>query len=538
VRIGRLMNIARALDVAERLIRRYLPASLALLCAIQFATWAPHYVTWPWWADHDVFATAARSWDAGVIPYRDFRLNNFPGTLYLFWILGRVFGWGATAPLYALDALLVALFGGLLWLWSVKRFGNAIAGAVGYALFLSYYLGLNYSFTAQRDWHAAFCAAAVLIVLECWYTRAAWIAAGTLIAIALSIRPQVVLFAPALAVVLAFRIRDRRPREGRLEPILTIALAASAALVALAYPLVRAGAFGSFITSVTSLVGPGGYGVMSTRAMAWRVTNAVAPLRMLVVPAAIGLVWMRADRVSRRTAVTWLLAYAGALVYLSLGPLDHPYLNHPVMVTWSMLAGTLAEMAWNDRTEGASSLNVALVLLVVASAVTLKPPFADRDRAVAALRLGRHANDSRPPIGYTPGGVLSANPAFNARYDWQEYRAVVEYLTSLPPGVRVANALYGAPALTGPSGRLSALPAESIAWLLVVRRADQPIFADAVKHAADAVVVWSPSEIHRPDILQLPELFSTIRMYYEPDRHFGEIEVWRRREHAIQPEER
>src|SRR5699024_5611566 len=76
------------------------PLVLALvgLCLFQLGTWIPHYLTWPYWADHDVFATIAQGWDDGLLPYRTLRCNNFPGTIYLFWILGKTFGWGRTMP--------------------------------------------------------------------------------------------------------------------------------------------------------------------------------------------------------------------------------------------------------------------------------------------------------------------------------------------------------------------------------------------------------------------------------------------------------
>jgi hypothetical protein len=125
--------------------------------------------------------------------------------------------------------------------------------------------------------------------------------------------------------------------------------------------------------------------------------------------------------------------------------------------------------------------------------------------------------------------VVSSSNSYSARYEWRDYRAVLDYLVSLPPTMKVANALYGAPALTGPTGRLPAFPAESIAWLVIVRRADEPAFADALRRAVDSVVVWSPSEVRSGGNPPLPEIFSTIQNYYEPGRRFGEIEVWRRR---------
>src|SRR5260370_813681 len=104
-----------AVPMAERIAARVLngPLTLALLglCGIQLATWVPHYLTWPWFADHDVFATLAIGWEHGQLPYRDLICNNFPGTIYLFWIVGKLFGWGRTQPFWAVDAGFVLILG-------------------------------------------------------------------------------------------------------------------------------------------------------------------------------------------------------------------------------------------------------------------------------------------------------------------------------------------------------------------------------------------------------------------------------------------
>ena len=67
---------------------RYLGRFLIVLNASVLILWLPEYLSWPWWTDHDVFATMARGWDAGLLPYRDLKGTNFPGTMYLFWLLG------------------------------------------------------------------------------------------------------------------------------------------------------------------------------------------------------------------------------------------------------------------------------------------------------------------------------------------------------------------------------------------------------------------------------------------------------------------
>src|SRR4051812_36849671 len=90
--------------LAERLLGGPLTVVLVLVGTVQVATWLPHYLTWPYWADHDVFATAARAWLDGALPYRDTFLNQFPATLYLFVVLGKTVGWGRPWGLYAFDA--------------------------------------------------------------------------------------------------------------------------------------------------------------------------------------------------------------------------------------------------------------------------------------------------------------------------------------------------------------------------------------------------------------------------------------------------
>src|SRR5436305_10828258 len=91
-----------------------LSAILVMICGVQLATWLPHYLTWPYWADHDTFAAVARAWDQGLLPYRDTRLNNFPGSVYLFYLLGKAFGWGRPIPFYGFAAGLLLGFGAVL----------------------------------------------------------------------------------------------------------------------------------------------------------------------------------------------------------------------------------------------------------------------------------------------------------------------------------------------------------------------------------------------------------------------------------------
>ena len=102
---------------------------MALLCLGLLITWIPHFLTWPSFRDADTFAIMAQSWDRGILPYRDIRSFNFPGVIYLAWILGKLFGWGRTVPLYAFDAACIVLLGMAMISWSRRRLGGADPGS-------------------------------------------------------------------------------------------------------------------------------------------------------------------------------------------------------------------------------------------------------------------------------------------------------------------------------------------------------------------------------------------------------------------------
>ncbi len=188
-------------DGAERLsawlLAGPLTAMVVAAAVAQWACWVPHYLTWPWSPDLDVFATMARGWDAGFRPYRDLRGNNFPGTIYAHWIVGKLAGWGRTAPFLALDGALVLGLGLSLVGWSRRRFGKALPGAVGFLTFLGYYLALDYTQTAQRDWQGPLAATLAVLVLEARVGTAGHLGSALLFAAALATRPQTILFLPA-----------------------------------------------------------------------------------------------------------------------------------------------------------------------------------------------------------------------------------------------------------------------------------------------------------------------------------------------------
>ncbi len=518
-------------DVAAWTLRRPLSLALGLLCSFQIVAWAPNYLTWPWWADHDVFATAARCWEAGIRPYRDFQGNNFPATIYVFWALGKLCGWGRTPPFYAFDAVLVLVFGLALVAWSTRRLGRALPGLVGYALFLSYYLNLNYTQAAQRDWHGPFFLVGAILLAQARPGRVVGGLAGLLTAAGLAFRPQVVLLLPAL--FLAFDESARRPGEslGRnARPLAFWAVGAVAGMFLMFLPLLCAGLFDDFLRSLRLVSYGGGYNRVSLASLLDQTLYALRPMRVAAVPTAVLLLAPAAAPDDRRLGRTWLVALAGALLYRPLSPVPHAYLTHPLMVVWAVLGVVLVHLALSDR-RLLPSLQLLLVLLLLGTGVTLKPRFCNPNGSREAVGTLRRGEDPGPsPTGYAADVDVPAA----ARYEWEDYRNLLAYLRhDLGPRTRVANALKYVPAVTGPAGRLPALPAESVAWLIVVHSEDEDRFANALRRTPDSVVVWVPAEQDHPRLWRMPRLTAVIEELYEPDRRFGALEVWRRKPTAL-----
>ena len=161
-----------------------------------------------------------------MLPYRDLYCNQFPGALYLFWILGRVAGWGRSCVHLRVRRRRDDRPGprpGRLEP-AARRHGSCPDSSATSA-FLSYYLTLDYSLAAQRDWHAPFFA--VLGTPRSsrpgrdgsWRRRSPRRDGDG----ALLIRPHAVLFLPAVALQLARRDaggvgRPAARPSGRLVP--------------------------------------------------------------------------------------------------------------------------------------------------------------------------------------------------------------------------------------------------------------------------------------------------------------------------------
>jgi hypothetical protein len=502
--------------VAQFLLGAPLLGTVAALCGLQLCAWAPHYLTWPMWADHDVFATMAHAWDAGKLPYRDTVSNNFPGTIYLFWVLGRVAGWGNTVAFYAADLLLLMAFGALLLWWSARRFSTLIAGLVAFAAVLTYYLSLDFAHTAQRDWQAPLLCAAAMLLLQTSPTRQGRILSALLSAFALTIRPHVFLFLPALLLAAAGPsgnpiTRTRSRRDAILEWVI-----AFGAFVAIGFlPLVLEGVWGDFSRSIRIA----GYGPEATvRSALNRASVLLLPLsapKLLAAPLAMVALAFGSKSSAARVVPVWLLGFAGALAYDPVSPAWRSYLTEPLWLMWCVHVGIVAGLIAEDRATPPTMRLTALLLLLTFSVVPY-PTFCSIRSSVAAL-TGPRTGSRRPP-GYIHNYELPL-------YKWDDYRAALDYIeTQTPADMHVASLLFGV-AVTGPTGRLSALPAESATWLDMVDPGDEQRFAQALEYSANSIVVWAPGDPAPPHVRQL---FPLVVRLYSPAATFGPIEVWRR----------
>lgn len=508
-------------ELARKALGRPLTVALAGLIVFQLIQWVPQYLTWPLFADHDVFLTAAQAWDAGEKPYRDFLTNNFPGTIYVCWALGKLGGWGNAPLLYAADVAFLLAFGAMAVAWSGRRLGGTAAGLVVFAIWLSYYLDLDYSLTAQRDWHAGGLSVMALMAVQAWPNRRGRLASVILLAMAASVRPQVVLFVPAWWIALRGDGEDRRVVE-RLGWVALLGLATAATLA----PLAWQGLLGDFLGRLRLVAYGGEYSKTSLGTVRVELVRELMEFAYLAMAGGVALlVWTR-GRVDRRLCGAWLAAFGAALIYKPMSPVPHAYLIQPLTLICSVLGGLLFYLArsWPGSTPVTQAL---VLLLLIGFQVNGRPRFCNFETALAAPRaLASGVEPAREPMGFE----FSPWAKRGAGYKWADYRALLDYLrTQTSPDTRIANVLRGYPPLTSAVGRLSALPAESIAWCLMIRGDDEAEFARALEAQTDSVVVWAPEEVGRRSKFDLDVLAPTIRRLYEPAEAFGPIEVWTRR---------
>ncbi len=494
---------------------------LGIMAAAMLASWIPHYLTWPWSRDADSYATLALSWDAGVRPYRDILFYNFPGHVYLHWLIGRTFGWGRTVPFYAVDATALLALGAVLLAWSRRALGRWLPGLLGYVVFLGFYLGRDFEQVAQRDWHTSLAAALALLTLEAWPRRAGLWAAALLTALALTIRPHAVLFLPALVAAV---VQRPRPWQSLAEWISVLVL-----LVALGFvPVAAQGLLHDLVRNlrVASYGGPYNKATLPG-ALEILAAELSEPWTLLLAGSLIVLSFAGRERI-RPMARTWLLALGAAILYRTVHPRQHAYLAHPLVlfssIALALLVDSLIAASWPGR-----SVRALVLLVLFLEAFPGVPQFCDSRASIEAigpLVRGEEPADPPPSVRY-----LWFQPVA-CPYEWTDYRDTLNYLRrTTSPATEIANVLKQPPfpAINGPVGRLSPFHADSgICWMWLVDLDLEIPFAEALERTPDSVVVWSPAEVNLPTRLRLERITEVILHFYRPAARFGAIEVWTR----------
>ncbi len=503
-----------------------LTAFLSSVCIFMLATWIPHYVTWPWFCDHDHFAQVAQLWNSGTArPYRDVFTFQFPGEIYVFLVLGKLFGWGNSIAFYAFDAIVVVVFGVLLSLWSRRLFGQIAPGLVGYSFFLYFYLGLDYHLAAQRDWHAAFLALLGLLLSDILPDRRGRIASGAAFGLSLVFRPQMLLLFPALCLSIDHGARSSKgPARRTFVALLQWAVGAVAAILLGLLPLAADGLIPDFLKSLDLAISPTYRG-----SNLFRSANPLFELPRLtgfvLVPLMVCLLFPRNRPDLFRRACEIAVALGGIALYKAASPVYFAYHEIPQIATLTL---AIVFMAGMIRTTSASPrVQIALLLLLFMFAmphcprfalVKLEPPDWQSYGVLEAFPLIRSGEAS-----------LLVPPGFDDRqkYRWFEVRDMVSYLRKTTSATTpVANLLFDSvTAVAGAIPRLSALPIDNKLLYCFPEHVGQ--VEEALEQNEQCVVVWNPS-----DSLWLSSriqpLKRTIEQHYRRDTHFGLIEVWRR----------
>jgi hypothetical protein len=493
---------------------------VAILIAGMLASWAPHYLTWPWFRDADSYATMAQSWDAGIRPYRDIRAFNFPGHIYLHWLIGRTFGWGKTVAYYAFDVVALLTLGLALRAWSRRRLGGQLPGLIGYLAFLGFYLSLDYVSAAQRDWHATLVAALAILALEAWPGRAAIYVAALLEAIAILIRPHAVLFLPAIFSAIA-----ERPRPGRTACEWGVAFLLLSGL--LFAPLLLQGLVDDLISGLRVVAFGGPYNRATPRLALEIIAGELMDPWTITLLVSLVLLWT-VDLELRALARTWFLALVAAILYRAPHPVQHGYLaNVLALISSIVLALPTARVA--SLRALARPVRALAVLLLCFEAMPQIPFYClplDSIRAIGSLARG--VDPALPP----PGCRYSWFWPGRCHYPWADYCRALDYLRrTTSPDTEIANVLRRPPfpSLNGPAGRLSPFRVESgIGWIWMIDMDLDEEFAEELERTPNSVVVWSPDEPRVDPRMNLARLRAVIRRCYRPEARFGSIEVWGR----------
>ena len=412
----------------ERLSPRLATAAVVFLAAL-LAVAALDSLRWPYIHDSPLMLYAGWLVAQGAVPYRDLFDMNMPGTYFVMWALGSLFGWSELAfrtfDLVCVSIIAIATF---QWLRPLGR----LPGFAAALFFPLWYLHAGPSMSVQRE----FLALVPLAVLLALTSSAAgsWhrlFVIGALVGVSVLIKPQFLLLA-ALPVV--WTVGTAANRAGRLRSAVIVFGGFCIPLVATGLYLAYSGGLRSFLDVAinywplyTRLNGShevmGGVERMSYLARStWEgLLNPYLPLGFL------GIATLLADP-TRKTERAWLMSgllIAGAL-YPALSGQFWSY--HWIPLHYLSLCGAALAFrrrpsaTWRARDLAGATVAVLAVVLVSAGSVNALvkswtgDPGSDvvRSRARAAgvpqevgeyLRSHLNPGDVVQPLDWTGGAV-------------------------------------------------------------------------------------------------------------------------------------
>ncbi len=267
----------------------------------------------------------AQLWDAGKLPYRDMFSTQFPGEVYILYLLGKGFGWGNTVAYYAFDAALVIAFLILLVVWGHRRTGGYLPGLIGGSTFLLYYVSQNTLVAGEREWHAGFLMTCSLLLLG--------LGSGRTMRLMLRgrFRSGDRCAAAGLCALACPLAGDRGSAQVRGESwkqsardLFSWALVAAVVTAVGFLPLMWAGILGDFRTCVQVLLQPP-YNTSGPLQVFSRMSPQKHPAVLLAVTPLIVLFWDRNADAGRRDAQVVLAALLGVLFYSAISPVRNAY---------------------------------------------------------------------------------------------------------------------------------------------------------------------------------------------------------------------
>lgn len=357
-------------------------ASQILLAGFAVAVAGLAWLSLPWPLVHDAAILHYIAWrlSEGQVPYRDLFDMNFPGTYAIHWAVLRLGGAGDFAW-RVFDLLALTATCGAIWAFAAP-WGRA-AAAGGALLFALYHLAGGAWLAGQRDYLMCPLLIAGALGVARWAEgdRASLAWGGLALGAAVTIKPHALLFAVALAVLVA-RVRPRA--------LALFAASVAAAPVAAVLWVGALGGLGAWITLMTDYLVPL-YRTLG-RPASWAVYRWYAWVPLVLAAAGSVGVAVADRRLTLRHGIAALGVLYGVAHWLGQGK-GWEYHLYPLaafcaLLAWSGLESALAGGRRAVALPLAACLAAVLLLLGAKGwDVSSSAAWWDRERVVRALQL-------------------------------------------------------------------------------------------------------------------------------------------------------